>query len=135
MTYEATVNVTREDGLWLGEVPNLPGAHAYARTLYKLRAEMVDVIILSADLDDDTEVLIDFHLDARDLLDSAGNKGADYVERALKVARRRHELERDVADLQQTSVGLAQELAKAGWSVRDIAGALDLSPGRISQLV
>lgn len=41
------VTVIREGDTWLGTVKGLPGAHTYARTLARLRSEMVDVIILS----------------------------------------------------------------------------------------
>ncbi|AHG24352.1 hypothetical protein SEA_JAMIE19_30 [Mycobacterium phage Jamie19] len=64
MNYTATV--TREGDMWLAEVPGLPGAHAYAHTLSRLRVELADAIILSADLDD-VVVGIEFQLDPQSM--------------------------------------------------------------------
>ena len=60
MAYVATV--TREGDTWLADVAELPGAHAYARTLTRLRSEIADAIIVSADLDDDAKVEVAFEL-------------------------------------------------------------------------
>ena len=57
MSYTAIV--TREGNDWLAEVRDLPGAHAFARTLFALRRELADAIILSADLPDGSPVGID----------------------------------------------------------------------------
>ena len=124
MTYTATV--TREDGRWLAEVPGLPGAHAYARTLTRLRAELTDAIIVSADLDDDAEVPIVFEI--------AGRKNP-LIARAFALAERRRQLQEAEAAVSAETATLARSLIDAGWSVRDAAGALNLTPGRISQIV
>lgn len=47
------VKVTREDGSWLADVPAVPGAHTFARSLAGLARSVREVIILMADLDDD----------------------------------------------------------------------------------
>ncbi|AMS02261.1 hypothetical protein SEA_PHRANN_35 [Mycobacterium phage Phrann] len=60
MNYTATV--TREGDMWLAEVPGLPGARAYGRTRSRLREELADAIILSADLDDDADISVQFQL-------------------------------------------------------------------------
>jgi hypothetical protein len=61
MSYSA--HVTREGNDWLAEVRELPGAHAFARTLAALRRQLADAIILSADLPDGSPVDIDLVLD------------------------------------------------------------------------
>ena len=47
------VVVTREDGMWLAELPGLPGAHTYARTLAALDKAVREVVVLVTDLPDD----------------------------------------------------------------------------------
>jgi hypothetical protein len=39
--------------MWLADIPDLPGARAYARTLNRLREGLADAIILAADLHDE----------------------------------------------------------------------------------
>jgi hypothetical protein len=47
------VIITREDGLWLADVPSLQGAHTYARSLPALDQAVREVVVLAADLPDD----------------------------------------------------------------------------------
>ena len=47
------VVVTREDGHWLADLPGLPGAHTYARSLPKLDQAVREVVVLAADLPDE----------------------------------------------------------------------------------
>lgn len=124
MTYTATV--TREGSMWLADVQGLAGAHAYARTLTALRKKLTDAIILAADLDDDASVEIAFEV-----------KGADLtlISRAFVVADKRLRLRTAEAAVVAETAEMARSLIAAGWSVRDAAGALDVTPGRISQLV
>jgi hypothetical protein len=123
-TYSASV--TREDGYWLADVAEVPGAHAYARTLAKLRDELANSVILAADLSDDTRVSFRFHL-------------ADHTDQALDaafvLAAIRSDLEEATAQVQYEVALSAQALVSSGMSVRDAAGALDLSAGRISQII
>jgi len=125
MSYLATV--TREGADWLAEVEGLPGAHAYARTLTRLRAELTDAIIVSAELSDDAEVEISFALAAK--VDRA-----DALRVAFGLARERHDLSAREARLHEQVAEVVTELVDGGYSVRDVAGALDVTPGRISQL-
>ncbi|PZS15523.1 MAG: hypothetical protein DLM57_12460 [Pseudonocardiales bacterium] len=61
MSYE--VVVTREDDAWLADVPSVPGAHTYARSLPSLFASAREVIVLMDDLDDDAQVEVDVRFD------------------------------------------------------------------------
>ncbi len=123
MTYNATVS--REDGMWLAEVPGLAGAHAYARTLTNLRKELTDAIIVSDDLADDADVEIAFRLEGA---------GLELIAEAFLLADRRIEIRAAEAAVVAETADVARSLIAAGWSVRDAAGALDVTPGRISQL-
>lgn len=124
MTYTALI--AREGDMWLADVPRVPGAHAYARTLNRLRKEITDALILAADLDDDAAV--DVRFEPGDITDRL-------LVRALDVAEQRRQLRRKEASVLKETSTLAKALISAGWSVRDAAGALDVTPGRISQLV
>ena len=124
MTY--TASVSREDDMWLADVHGIDGAHAYARSLTKLRRELANAIIVAADLDDDAEVDIAF--------EPADPENA-LMASAFAVAERRRSLARAHATVLDDTAALARRLVEAGWSVRDAAGALNITPGRISQLV
>lgn len=125
MSYTAVI--TREGDMWLAEVPGLPGAHAYARTLTRLREELTNAIILAAELDDDADPELSFE-------PNVGNTNTLLV-RAFAVAEQRRELRKTEIAVMNETASLAKALIKAGWSVRDAAGALNVTPGRISQLV
>jgi predicted RNase H-like HicB family nuclease len=47
------VALTREDGQWLAEIPELRGAHTYARSLPTLVQSVREAIVLAADLPDE----------------------------------------------------------------------------------
>ena len=126
MNHHYTAVVAREDGYWLADVPEVAGAHAYARTLSRLRAELADAIVLAADLPDEGKVLIDFTVDA-------SVPGADVLARAFELAHQRHEVATAEARVHEQLVKTVQEMT-GRYSVRDVAGALDITPGRVSQL-
>ena len=56
------VVVTREDGQWLADVPELYGAHTYARSLPSLDQAVREVVVLAADLPDEAmpELVLDY---------------------------------------------------------------------------
>ena len=124
MSYTAII--TREGNMWLADIPDLPGAHAYARTLNRLREGLADAIVLAADLHDEAQIDVRFE---------PGDKTDRLLTRALELAEQRRQLRRTEASVMSETSILAKALIKAGWSVRDAAGALDVTPGRISQLV
>jgi predicted RNase H-like HicB family nuclease len=119
------VIVTREDGSWLADVPAVPGAHTFARSLSGLAKSVREVIILMADLDDDARPALTFTYQVSD----------EVLKEAVAVGReRRHARELEQTLIAHTSAAVAR-LAREGYSVRDAAALLDLTPGRVSQLL
>jgi predicted RNA binding protein YcfA (HicA-like mRNA interferase family)/predicted RNase H-like HicB family nuclease len=119
------VVVTREGGSWLADVPAVPGAHTFARSLTGLAKSVREVIILMADLDDHAKPELTFTYQVSD----------EVVQEAVAVGReRRQARELEEALMAHTSAAVAR-LAREGYSVRDAAALLDLTPGRVSQLL
>lgn len=121
------VVVTREDGAWLADIPSLPGAHTYSRTLTGLDQAVREVVVLAVDLPDDEipHVRLDyvFHTGDPELDDVAAEV------RALRT--RADELATAAAARTLTA---AEALVSRGFSVRDVAALLGISPQRVSQL-
>lgn len=122
MSYE--VVVTREGDNWLADVPELEGAHTYARSLAGLREAVREVIILAADLPDDAKPAVTWRYDV----------GDERVAFAAEVGRLRAELARREAAVQADTAKAIDELRRAGYSVRDSAALLNMTPGRVSQV-
>ena len=59
------VLVTRDGDSWLADVPSVPGAHTFARSLEGLARSVREVVVLMNDLPDDAAVELDFHVDRR----------------------------------------------------------------------
>src|ERR1035437_9952344 len=119
------VVVTREGGSWLADVPALPGAHTFARSLTGLAKSVREVIIVMADLDDHAKPELTFTYQVSD----------EVVQEAVAVGReRRQARELEEALMAHTSAAVVR-LAREGYSVRDAAALLDLTPGRVSQLL
>lgn len=118
------VVATREDGMWLADVPAVPGAHTFARSLPSLLASIREVIVLMDDLPDDAtpEFSLTFDVDDPDV-------GA-----AAQLSALRRDIAVRQKDLQKATADTARRLTKAGWSVRDAAVMLHITPGRVSQL-
>ncbi|SPT53693.1 Uncharacterised protein [Actinomyces bovis] len=122
-TYTATV--TREGEAWLAECDQEPTAHTWATTLTALRREIADAIILAADLPDDVSVTVRL---------TAGDGVNDAVARAIELGNRRADLRAAENALRDDTLATVHDLLGAGWSVRDVAGAVGLTPGRIAQI-
>jgi hypothetical protein len=122
MTYEAVI--TREAGKWLADVPAVPGAHTWAPTLASLRKYVREVIILMDDLDDDADVDVSYRYDIDDPVLSG----------ALELAARREELAAGEANVLAATPEVVRALKAEGFTVRDVATLVGLTPGRISQI-
>ncbi len=119
------VIVTREDGSWLADVPAVPGAHTFARSLAGLARSVREVIILMADLDDDATPELTFTYQVSD----------EAVQEAAAVGRERRQARLLENALMAHTAAAVARLARDGYSVRDAAALLDLTPGRVSQLL
>jgi hypothetical protein len=119
--------VTREDGTWLADMPELPGGHTYARTLPALDKAVREVVVLAADLPDDAMDRVcvewEFH---------TGDSALDAE--TARVRALRAEAERMAAEASQSTATLARRLVACGTSVRDAATLLGVSAQRISQV-
>lgn len=121
------VVVTREDGRWLADLPALAGAHTYARSLPALDQAVREVIVLAADLPDEAMpgLALDYEYHTGDAsLDAA----------ALEIRQTRRQAEKLAAVAAARTGPAAAELVAKGWSVRDVAALLGISPQRVSQL-
>jgi predicted RNase H-like HicB family nuclease len=119
------VIVTREGGSWLADVPTVPGAHTFARSLSGLARSVREVIILMADLDDGVTPELTFTYEV----------GDEVVQEAAAVGRERRETRELEEALMAHTSSAAARLAREGYSVRDAAALLGLTPGRVSQLL
>lgn len=121
------VVVTREDAFWLADVPELEGAHTYSRTLAGLDRAVREVVVLAADRPDDDMPLLrlDYHY-------RTGEPQLDDDATEVRALRAQAD-ELSVAASSRTS-RVAEGLVARGFSVRDVAVILGVSPQRISQL-
>jgi hypothetical protein len=121
-----TVEVTREGDAWIADVIDLPGAHTFARNLTALDDAVHEVIALVTDAPDDA--------DRPPLHYVYAGVDETFLE-AAKLGEAREDIEARQRQLTLASAVAAARLAAAGYSVRDIAGALKLTPGRVSQIL
>jgi DNA-directed RNA polymerase specialized sigma24 family protein len=124
MTY--TVQVTREGTSWLADVVGMAGGHTFARTLRGLDERVREVIALVEDLPPGAE-------DGLDLAWDYSAVASEAVE-ADELARERADVDRKRDEITTHTRALVTRLVEKGWSSRDIAAVLRLSPGRVSQL-
>lgn len=122
MSYDVTV--TREDGSWLADVHSVPGAHTFARSLAGLVESVREVIVLMADLPDDAQPDVTLTFDVSDPL----------VIEAAALGRARRELAERETAVRDATADTARSLTGAGYSVRDTAVLLAMTPGRVSQV-
>jgi hypothetical protein len=118
------VVVSREGNDWLAEVPALRGARTYARSLPSLKEYIREAVVLMADLPDDARPELTYRFTFTD------KRLAEAV-RLREERTRVDELERQV---KVRTAALADQLQRAGFSVRDVGELLGVSGGRISQL-
>jgi len=121
------VVVTREDSAWLADVPDLEGAHTFARSLAGLDRSVREVIVLAADLPDDA--MGGLRLDYRF---QTGDAAVDDV--AGEVRALRAKADELATTASRRTAEAARQLVEHGLSVRDTALALGISPQRVSQL-
>ncbi len=121
------VVVTREEGSWLADVPELAGAHTYARTLPALDRAVREVIVLADDLPDGALDLLPLDYDYR-----TGDPEIDSY--SARVRALRAQAEQLAIEATARTAEAARRLISHGLPVRDAAALLGVSPQRISQL-
>jgi predicted RNase H-like HicB family nuclease len=121
-----TVVVSHDGDLWLADVPALEGAHTQARNLPRLEKAIREVIALVEDLPEGAEQSLQLEFAYEGLEEEASA--------AVRVGRRRADLDRVQVALAEETTTLVRGLVARGWSVRDVAHLLHISPGRVSQL-
>ena len=121
------VVATRENGHWLADVPELAGAHTYARSLPALDQAVREVIVLAADLPDAAMpgLVLDYRYDTGD---------PDLDATAVEVRRLRRQADELAAAVTARTGEVAAQLVARGLSVRDVAALLGISPQRVSQI-
>jgi predicted RNase H-like HicB family nuclease len=127
-TYD--VDARRDGDTWLAEVPALPGAHTWGRSLAGLRRAVREVITLMADLPD-SAVDDESAFDVRWRFHFTGQLGEEVAEAA--------ELRGQLRDMEHTAreatARAARDLHDHGVSYRDSAEILGVSYQRVQQLV
>jgi predicted RNase H-like HicB family nuclease len=121
-----TVVVSHDGDLWIADVPALEGAHTQARNLPRLEEAIREVIALVEDLPEGAEQSLQLEFAYEGLEEEASA--------AVRVGRRRADLDRVQVALAEETTTLVRGLVARGWSVRDVAHLLHISPGRVSQL-
>ena len=124
MTYE--VVVTREGDKWLADVPEVRGAHTYAKSLDGLERSAREVIELMDDTRGDSDPIDVTFVFAK-------NDGP--VHSAFLAGLERRELAAKDQELQERTRKLVSALIDEGVSGRDAARILAITSGRVSQLV
>lgn len=122
------VVVTRENGAWLADVPELDGTHTYARNLPGLDQSVREVIAMTEDLPDGAETTLKIAYEYH-----TGDPQVDAVTSWLRTNRERLRVEeRHIAE---KTVEVAKELVSThSMSVRDAATLIGVAPQRISQV-
>lgn len=125
------VHVTREGDAWLADVPELPGAHTYARSLTGLRRSVREVIVLMGDYsDDDVRNTEAFETNFRYV--GLPQPVADEVAEAREL---RSQLVAVEEKARRATARAARDMHDQGLSLRDSAEILGVSFQRVQQLV
>lgn len=121
-----TAVVTREGTNWLASVPAVPGVHTYAGNISALVANVQEAVALALDLPEEVapvSVKLEF-ADADSL-----------ISEAVQIGEQRERIETVRRTLQSRAADAAERMAAAGYSMRDIAGVLRVTPGRVTQIL
>jgi DNA-binding CsgD family transcriptional regulator len=121
------VIVTREGDAWLADVPELEGAHTFARTLPALDRAVREVVVMAVDRPDEDMPALQLAYDYR-----TGDPDIDVT--ATEIRTLREQAGQLSATAAARTGAAAALLVDRGLSVRDIAAILGISPQRVSQL-
>lgn len=124
MTYD--VDVTREDGYWVGVVRGVRGGATEARRLSALQGEVKDLLVGLLEVDEDA-VELEFHVEPAIGVGAAkALRSFDEAKRALVQAQ---------WDYESAQRDAVHELSVAGLSLRDSGTLLGISHQRVQQLL
>jgi hypothetical protein len=122
------VVVTRERGAWMADVPELAGAHTFARNIPGLDTSVREVIAMVEDLPEGAEDGLSLAYEYQ-----TGIPAIDDVTSRLRADRDR--INREEKDLAERTAQIARELVtRYSMSVRDAAALTGVSKQRISQV-
>jgi hypothetical protein len=128
--YRVSARRDPDDGrFWLADVDGLEGAHTSSRSLATLDRYVREVIVLVADLPDDAmgELELEWEYQTGD---------PDVDREAERLRELRAQLESANRDLAAHTSELARKLVTTGgFSVREAAALLSVSPARVDQMV
>jgi hypothetical protein len=128
--YRVSARRDPDDGrFWLADVDGLEGAHTSSRSLATLDRYVREVIVLVADLPDDAmgELELEWQYQTGD---------PDVDREAERLRELRAQLESANRDLAAHTSELARKLVTTGgFSVREAAALLSVSPARVDQMV
>ena len=112
-----------DDGAWLAQVPSVPGCHTYGRSIEQAMNRIREALSLWVDDAVTAELQPDIRL---------SEPARSNVRRVRSARDRAQRAEDDARALLAETV---RELTREeGWSVRDVAGVIGLSPQRIHQI-
>jgi hypothetical protein len=122
------VVVTRERGAWMADVPELAGAHTFARNIPSLDMSVREVIAMVEDLPDGAEDSLSLAYEFQ-----TGIPAIDDATSRLRADRDR--IRREEKDLAARTAQIARELVtRYSMSVRDAAALTGVTKQRISQV-
>jgi predicted RNase H-like HicB family nuclease len=111
-----------ESGNWIAHVPEIPGCHTFARSLWALKPRIREALSLWVDDSDDAELVLDVALPQKVV--RAVARAQDAQDAAVRAAQGwKKAISRSV-----------KELERAGYSRRDTADLLGLSHQRVQQI-
>jgi predicted RNase H-like HicB family nuclease len=123
--YDVELERDEDGGAWLARVPSIEGLHTYGRSIEQAMNRIQEALALwvpkSVASNADLVPRLHLHADLRAALSE------------LAAARRKAAAAQEVANVRLIST--VQELTnEAGWSVRDVAKVVELSPQRVQQV-
>lgn len=121
-----SITVTREADAWVAAADDIAAAHTWARSLPALDRNIREAIALALDLPEGAEGGLE--LDVRYEVDD------EEVRQAAALGDMRRALEEQERANAEAVPPLLARLFAAGYSVRDAAVLLGMSPGRVSQV-
>lgn len=120
MTGKIVAQVTRSDGWWAVRVPEIPGLFTQARRLDQVESQVVDAA-----------KMLDIDVESVEVVPLLGGDKELMLKEAIDTRAESERLQKRASELTR---GAVVALKSDGFTVRDIASLLGLSPQRVSVL-